>query len=334
MQYRKLGKTDISVSTICMGCWSIVSKDFNWGSNDLKDSMAAIGASLDAGVNFFDTAEGYGGGESETILARALAGRRKDVVIASKVSPDNLREKDLRRHCEDSLRRLQSDYIDLYQIHWPSRDVPLSQVMPVLESLRQEGKIRAIGVSNFSPPYLAEATAAGRVETNQVPYSLLWRPIEVEIQPACIEHEIGILCYSPLCQGLLTGKFSKADEVPAERARLRLFSSKRKYADHGEAGAEEETFLAIDQIRKICREIGRPMNHVALAWLLAQPAVTSVMAGGRNAAQAADNAAAADLSLPADIISRLSAATESVKRAMGSNADPWQHESRLEKPSR
>ncbi|MFB3893832.1 MAG: aldo/keto reductase [Phycisphaerae bacterium] len=339
MEYRKLGKTDISVSAVCMGGWAIVTEDFNWGSQDVADSIAAVHASLDAGVNFFDTAEAYGAGESEEILARALDKRRKDVIIASKVGADNLSEDKLRASCDASLRRLKTDYIDLYQIHWPSPKIPIADTLAVLARLQKAGKIRAVGVSNFGPEYLVELVEAARaagvvIASNQLPYSLLWRPIEVEIQPLCTEHGIGILCYSPLCQGILTGKFATADEVPATRARMRLFAKSRPHTRHGEAGAERQTFDAVAELRKVCKAAGVPMGRAALAWLLAQNAVVSVIAGARNAAQAKENASAAELKLPADVLAKLSAATEKVKAAMGQNADPWQHESRMVRPKK
>ncbi len=331
MQYRILGNTDIKVSTICLGGWSIVSEDFTWGHQEMADSIAAVHASLDAGVNFFDTAEAYGRGESEEILARALAGRRKDVVIASKVGSDHLADGLLQKSCEDSLRRLKTDTIDLYQIHWPSMTIPVHETLAILEKLKMQGKVRAIGVSNFGPSFMREALAAGRVEANQLPYSLLWRPIEQEIQPICAENSIGILCYSPLCQGLLTGKFASADEVPPTRARTRLFAGTREHCRHGLPGCEAEAFAAIAEIGGICKKLGLPMAHVALAWLLGQPAVTSVVAGARNAQQALQNAKAGDVKLPADVMARLAAATDAIKKAMGDSADMWQGKSRMEK---
>lgn len=332
MEYRKLGKSDLMVSVVCQGTWSIVTEDFTWGRQEVADSIAAIHASLDAGVNFFDTAELYGGGESEEILANALGSRRKDVIIASKVAPEHLDPKGLAASCEQSLRRLKTDYIDLYQVHWPNAAVPMPDLYGRLEDLRQQGKIRVIGVSNFGPDFLAEALAAGPVASNQLPYSLLWRAIEFAIQPLCVKDEVGILCYSPLCQGLLTGKFASAAEVPETRARTRLFSSQRPHSRHGQAGCEAETFAALAEIATICKAIHLPMGRVALAWLLAQGAVTSAIAGARTAAQAFDNAKAADLKLPSDVIAKLSTATEKVKQAMGANADCWQAQSRMERP--
>ena len=284
-------------------------------------------------MNFFDTAEGYGDGESEQILAQALGSRRKQVILASKVSPDHLTNRQsLREACEQSLRRLKTDYIDLYQIHWPSPTVPLAETIGQMEELRSEGKIRTISVCNFSPSYMSELLAAGRAETNQLCYNLLMRSIEYEVQPFCIENDIGILCYSPICQGLLTGKFAFPDDVPPGRARTRLFCKDRPQARLGEPGCETQVFRALDEIRKICESINEPMADVAMAWLLAQPGVASVIVGSRNAQQAKQNAAAAELELPADAISSLSAATEKIKEYLGTDCDPWQSDSRLERP--
>lgn len=323
MQYRNLGRTDIRVSTVAMGCWAIVG-DATWGDQDEQEALDTIRAAVDAGINFFDTAEGYGNGYSEQLVGRALAGQRDQAIIATKVSPHNLAPAELRVACERSLKNLNSDYIDLYQIHWPSREVPFEDSMAELEKLRDEGKIRAIGVSNFGVQDQPAMLAAGRFESNQLPYSLLWRAIEHGIQAQCVAEGISILPYSPLQQGLLTGKFASADEVPEGRARTRHFATTRPQARHGEPGAEAETFAAIDTLRAISQEISKPMNHIALAWLLYQPAVTSVLAGARTVDQVLDNAAAADLKLSDDVLRRLDEATAPLKARMGANVDMWQ----------
>jgi aryl-alcohol dehydrogenase-like predicted oxidoreductase len=323
-----LGKTDVAVSAVAMGCWALAG-DATWGPQEEAESIATVHAALDAGVNLFDTAEGYGGGDSEWVLGRALVGRRDQAVIATKVSRANLSAQQVRQACEESLRRLQTDYIDLYQIHWPSRAVPLAETLEALERLRQEGKVRAFGVCNFGGHDLSELLEIGWVETNQLPYSLLWRAIEYDIRQACVDAGIGILCYSTLAQGLLTGKFSSADEVPDGRARIRLFSSDRPQARHGEPGCEEEMFAALDRIRAICDQVGQPMANVALAWLLQQPGVTSVLAGARSPDQIRQTAQAANLALPPDVVARLAHATEELKLAMGSNPDMWQSTSRF-----
>ena len=328
MHYRKLGKSDISVSAVAMGCWALAG-DATWGPQDRAKSIATVGAALDMGVNLFDTAEGYSGGDSESVLGQALMGRRHEAVIATKVSRANLSAEEIRRACESSLRRLRTDYVDLYQIHWPSRTVSLLETMAALERLREQGMVRAIGVCNFGVQDLSDLLAIGWAEANQLPYSLLWRAIEYEIRQKCMDEGIGILCYSTLAQGLLTGKFASADDVPQGRARTRLFSGDRPEARHEEAGCEEEVFTALDQIRHICDEVHQPMANVALAWLLHQSGVTAVIAGARRPDQIQQTALAADLALGPETIMRLTEATEEVKRISGPNADMWQSNGRF-----
>ncbi|MBV9468071.1 MAG: aldo/keto reductase [Abitibacteriaceae bacterium] len=329
MQYRKLAKTDIEVSAVAFGCWAIVG-GFNWGPQDEQDSLAALRAAYESGVTFFDTAEGYGNGYSEQLIAKALGNVRDNMVIATKVSPNHFAPEELHAACEWSLRNLNTDRIDLYQLHWPNHEIPIGDTLAILEELKGAGKIRAYGVSNFGPRDLSELLQTSYlISSNQLAYNLLFRAIEHEIQPLCVQADISILCYSPILQGLLAGKFANADEVPDDRARTRHFVGTRPQARHGEAGAETETFAVIEQIRQIAQEIGQPMADVSLAWLLQQPAVTSVITGGRNAEQARLNVRAGDLTLPADVVTRLSAVTESLKQQLGTNADMWQNPSRM-----
>lgn len=328
MNYGKLGRTDIEVSSVCMGCWAIVG-DATWGPQDESDALDAIRASLDVGVNFFDTAEGYGAGSSEELLAKGLGGRRDQAIIATKASGRNLSPDKLREACERSLKHLNTDRIDLYQIHWPSRTIPLADTLGAMERLRDEGKIRAMGVSNFACGDLSELLSVSRVESNQLPYSLLWRAVEFEILPLCSKNEIGVLCYSPLMQGLLTGKFSSADGVPEGRARSRLFSRDRSLTRHQEDGCEELVFDALSKLGKLASDWGFSMGHLSLAWLLAQPGVASVIVGARNALQARENAAAADVALTAEQVEQLNALTAQIKDHIGTNADMWQTESRM-----
>jgi aryl-alcohol dehydrogenase-like predicted oxidoreductase len=328
MKYCKLGKTDLSVSVIAMGCWALAG-GATWGAQEEQESIAAVHAALDAGVNFFDTAEAYEAGATEVVLGKALMGRRHQAVIATKVSRGQLSAQEVQQACQDSLQRLQTDYIDLYQIHWPRRTVPLAETVAALERLRDQGKVRAIGVCNFGVQDLSEILALGWVESNQLPYSLLWRAIEYEIQQACIDQSVGILCYSPLSQGLLAGKYASADDMPEGRARTRLFSTERPQARHGEPGVEVEAFAALKEIRAICDEIGQPMVNVALAWLLQQPGVTSVIAGARRPGQIRQTAQATDLVLSSETLTSLSAATGEVRRLVGPNPDMWQTQSRF-----
>jgi len=328
MQYRTLGRTDIQVSAISMGCWGLAG-DFHWGPQDDANSIATVHAALDAGVNFFDTAELYGGGRSDEVLGRALKGVRQEVVIAGKVGPQNLAPDDLARSCEASLSRLDTDYMDLFQIHLPNWGMPIGETWAAMERLQREGKVRAIGVSNFGVIDLTELLAAGQPTSNQLPYSLLYRAIEYGVQQTCVENDVSILCYSPLMHGLLTGKYESADQLPETRARSRHYSQDRPHTRHSEPGCEVETTAAIQTIRRISDEIGQPMTHVSLAWLLHQPGVASVIAGMRQPEQARDSTRAADLILPADVLNSLDMATRPVKEILGPNLDMWQTESRF-----
>jgi aryl-alcohol dehydrogenase-like predicted oxidoreductase len=328
MQYRTLGRTDIQVSTICMGCWGLAG-DFHWGAQDDADSIATVHAALDAGVNFFDTAELYGGGRSDEVLGRALKGVRQEVVIAGKVAPQYLAPDDLVRSCEASLRRLDTDYIDLFQIHLPNWEIPIEETWAAMERLQQDGKVRAIGGSNFGVIDLTELLTVGQPASNQLPYSLLYRAIEYGVQQLCVENDVSILAYSPLMHGLLTGKYESADELPATRARTRHYSQDRPHTRHSEPGCEAETTAAIQEIRRISDEIGHSMTHVSLAWLLHQPGVASVITGMRRPEQARDSARAADLTLSTDVLHQLDLATRPVKEILGPNLDMWQTESRF-----
>lgn len=322
MEYRKLGKTDIQVSAVAMGCWAMAG-DAIWGPQDDADSIAAVHAALDAGINFFDTAEGYGNGRSEEVLGRALAGRRHEAVIATKMNPNHLSAAELPKACEASLGRLRTDYIDLYQVHWPNWSIPAVETMGALEELRRQGKVRAIGVCNYGVRDLSEALAAGSVVTDQLSYSLIWRALEYEIRTKCIEKGVGILTWGSLSEGLLTGKFASADDVPVGRLGTRHFKTGRPGTSHGEPGCEKETFAAIERIRQIADELHEPMPAVALAWLLAQPGVTSVLAGARRPEQITANARAAELKLSTRVIGHLSAATKALKQKLGPNQDMY-----------
>jgi len=338
MERRKLGESGLEIAPLVFG-----GNVFGWTADEAT-SFALLDAFVEAGFNCIDTADCYShwvpgnkGGESEIIIGKWLRARgaRSRVVIATKVGTEmgpgmkGLSKGYVARAVEASLRRLQTDYIDLYQIHWPSRVTPLDETLAALEELRQEGKVRAIGVCNFGPGDLTDLQARGWAETNQLPYSLLWRAIEYEIQQRCVAAGMGILCYSPLAQGLLTGKFASAAEVPDGRARTRLFSGDRALARHGQAGREEEAFAAIARVHEISTAVGQPMAQVALAWLLHQPGVASVITGARRPEQIRETGRAAELGLSPQIVQALAEATAALKQSLGADPDMWQAESRF-----
>lgn len=328
MIYRKPGNTEIDVSVMALGCWPFAGGKV-WGEQSDDDSIATVHAALDAGINFFDTAEGYEAGHSERVLGRGLLGRRDEAVIATKVSPSHLAEADVIAACEQSLRNLQTDVIDLYQIHWPNWAVPLEETVGALETLQRQGKIRAIGVSNFGVQDLSAILELTDVATDQMPFSLLWRVIEGEVQPLCMDRGVGIICYSPLAQGLLTGRYASADEVPEGLARTRLYADSRPQSQHGEAGCEAEVFAALAEIRRIADGLGQPMAAVALAWVRQQVGVTSFLVGARKPEELAWNLPSLELELSAEVLAELNRVTQPVKRALGSNPDPWMSPSRM-----
>ncbi len=282
MEYRPLGKSGIEVSTVSLGTWVMGGKQ--WSGADDAESVAAIHAALDLGVNLIDTAEVYGGGHSEEVVGRALRDRRDRAVVATKLSLWHAEPDQVRGALEGSLRRLQTDYVDLYQIHWPHDTVPFEDTMAVLAALKDEGKVRAIGVSNFDVEQLRRCMKAAQVDSLQPPYSLFWRYIEPEILPFCRENDVAVLAYSPLAQGLLTGKFTRDGKPPEGdiRAKNVLFQ-----------GSVFECCLeAVEELSAIAARYGKTPGQTAVNWLLRQPGMTSAILGARSAAQVRENVGA------------------------------------------
>ncbi|GEA25601.1 general stress protein 69 [Microcystis aeruginosa NIES-4325] len=296
MQKRYLGQTNIEITPLLVGTWQAGKK--MWAGIEDAESIKAIRAAFEAGITTIDTAEIYGEGHSESIVAQALADVREQVIYATKVFANHLKYEEVIAACVRSLKNLQTDYIDLYQIHWPSGSwnteiVPISETMAALNYLKAEGKIRAIGVSNFSRSQLEEACQYGRIESIQPPYSLFWRSVEKEIMPYCIDNNISILAYSPLAQGLLTGKFRNGYQLAAEDHRIKnkLF--------HGENFQRVQA--ALNQLEPIAKRYNCSLAQLSLAWLIKQPQ-TNAIAGVRNADQAVNNAQAMTINLtPEDL---------------------------------
>lgn len=319
MEKRTCGESGIEISPMGIGCWAYGGGDY-WGPQAQSDVTEVAHAALDAGINFFDTAEGYNAGRSEEALAIALKGRRHEAVIGTKVStpdPGTIRE-----HCEASLRRLQTDYVDIYMIHWPHDEFAIEESMAELTCLREDGLIRAIGVSNFGVGQLTEAIDTGEpIAVNQLCYNLLSRAIEPELLPLCQRNNVGILGYMPLLQGILTGKYKRAEEIPPVHSRFRHFGADRANASHGEEGAEEELFETIERIRSIAEAEQVPMSRIAIAWAMAKPGITCMLVGTRNIGELQQNLHAVAYSLSADIIENLDKVTKPLLEKMGANPD-------------
>ncbi len=326
IERRGYGSSGLTLPVLGIGCWAYGGGEGDyWGAQDQKDVDGVVARALDAGINYFDTAEAYNGGHSEGALGRALQGRRQQAIIGTKVLPANTEPAALREHCEASLRRLNTDFIDIYMVHWPIVDQPVEDAFATLAALQVEGKIRSIGVSNFGVHQLQEALATGvRIEVDQLCYNLLSRAIEIELMPFCASRQVGILAYSPLAQGLLTGKFHSADEMPPARTRTRHFRGDRPGSRHGEAGAEEEVFTALEGVRQVAQELHAPVAQVALAWCLGRPEITCVLPGIRTAAQFAENQAGARLKLTPEVKARLDHLTLALREKLGASPDYYQ----------
>lgn len=295
---------------------------------DEQRAVATIRRALELGINFFDTAPAYGNGRSEELLGAAIKGRREGVVIATKVGRTQLTAEGVARSCEESLRRLGVATIDLLQVHWPSREVPIDETIGALERLKREGKVRAIGVCNFGIGNLRDIEGVPGISSNQTAYSLLMRGVEFEVLPWCVARGVGLLAYSPLAQGLLTGRYASADDVPESRARTRHFSGKRPKSRHGGVGHEIETFAAIGRIRAIADALGLPMADVAVAWLIAQTGVTAALVGASSPGQVERNVRAAGIRIETGVIAALNDATRDLKDALGPDLDLWAATSR------
>jgi aryl-alcohol dehydrogenase-like predicted oxidoreductase len=321
MERRVCQNSGLTLPVLGIGCWSFGGGEY-WGPQDQQEVNAIVNTALDEGINFFDTAEGYNEGRSEEALGVALKGHRQSALIGTKIPPSYTQPAVLREHCEASLRRLQTETIDLYMVHWPITDQSVSLAFDTLRQLQSEGKIRSVGVSNFGVRQLNEAVATGcRIEVNQLCYNLLSRGIEVELMPLCAGLGIGILAYMPLMQGLLSAKYASADEAPAPRLRTRHFRGDRPGSRHGGPGAEKETFAVIQAVREIAGDLGVPASHVALSWILSRPQITSILTGIRTVKQLGENAAGASYRLPDEIVTRLDALSEPLIQQLGSAPD-------------
>ncbi|MDC7232127.1 MAG: aldo/keto reductase [Spirochaetales bacterium] len=300
-----------------------------FGKQDELDSIDALKTAYKVGIRFFDTAEMYGDGYSEQLLSRSLNDVRKDIRISSKVSPHNMSYKGIIEACERSLNNLDTDYIDLYLLHWPNREIPLDESFEALKQLQKEGKILKYGVSNFGKKDLEDALKLGEVSANQVAYHLLFRAVEHEVIPLCKSSSVPLMCYSSLMQGLLTGKYKTLSDFPENRARIRLFDSRKwPQCRHGEFGQEEKGEMALNMLHKIAEGSGIPMAKLAIGWLKAQNAVGGVLVGTRNGEQSHKLTELMDINLSDDLLDALDDATDALKIALGNNIDMWDHRTR------
>jgi len=312
MDYKKLGASNVNVSVITYGAWAIGGT--MWGGSDEDDAVKSIHASIDAGITSIDTAPIYGYGKSEELVARAISGKRDKVQILTKFGLRwdsdegeyffelneggkttkiyrNAKKKSIIAECEASLKRLKTDHIDLYQCHWRDNTTDLSETMEALAQLMKEGKILAAGVSNFTAQEIEASNKIVPIASDQPPYSMVLRDIEKDVLPFCRDNNVGVIVYSPLQRGLLTGKF-KPDHKFAP-------GDHRANQPHFQPAYIKRVNEFLEQLKPIATEHDTTLGNLVLAWTIAQPGVTAALVGARDAAQASENARAASLKLSA-----------------------------------
>jgi aryl-alcohol dehydrogenase-like predicted oxidoreductase len=315
MNYRRLGISDLDVSVIGLGTMSWPGCHFGQQNGGIStEEKAAVRelliAALDSGINLIDTAHGYGRGLAEELLGDLLqeTGRRSNTILVTKTGPlfeeeirgerhTDLSADSVRRSCESSLRRLRTNHIDLFLAHRPDPFTPVWETCAAMSQLKAEGKIRWFGVSNFSNDLLEQALLCGAVAAHQIPYSLADRSIEKDRLPFCLQHEVGVMAYSPLGKGILSGKYTPEHLPP--------ISDYRHSRPHFSPEKLPRNLALAEQVRQQAEDSGISPARLVLAWALAQPGITTVLPGAKSVSQILENAGAGDLALPDPVIKKL-----------------------------
>ena len=327
MENRNLGKSDVFVTPIAFGGWAI--GGWMWGGADKKDGLNALSKSIELGITTIDTAPAYGFGQSEELVGQAIKGIREKVQILTKfglkwegnkgsfyfTTKDNQgkstdmylysSKKSVIKECEDSLKRLKTDYIDLYQIHWPDSTTPIEETMEAMNILLEQGKIRAVGVCNFDKELLEKASAIVPIVSVQVPYSMVRKEIESELVPWCIENNTSIIAYSPLQRGLLTGKFSVDSEFKD--------GDNRGDTPYFQKQNIKKTNAFLQEIKEIADSKNAKISQLVIRWTLDQPGISCALVGARDTQQVEENAGALGFDLSKDEISFIDEKLQNLK---------------------
>jgi myo-inositol catabolism protein IolS len=340
MERRNIKNSGIELSVLGTGCWAFGGGEY-WGDQNQKDVKSVVHESVNLGINYFDTAEAYNEGRSESSLGDAIIGIPRDkILIGTKVSPSNCYKNTLIEHCEASLNRLQTDYIDFYMVHWPvhphsikhfTEDIrvienppAINEAVETLQFLKQQGKLRNFGVSNFSRNRLKNLPL-DEIAVNELPYNLLCRAVEYDTLPLCAKNGIGVIGYMSLLQGILADIYPTFNDIPVWQRRTRHFNYKStKECRHGEEGAEEETNAALKEIRLLCKESGYSMAEIAIKWILANPAITCTLVGSRNINELEVNVKAVHSPLSKEIKNELDRITQPVMEKLGNHFDYYE----------
>jgi aryl-alcohol dehydrogenase-like predicted oxidoreductase len=323
MEKRRLGNTDLEITRIGFGAWAIggPAGESGWGKQDDKESIHALHRAFDLGINWIDTAPAYGLGHSEEVVGRAIQGKRDELTIATKCGVVwnegrtgihiSLKAGSIRREAEASLRRLNVEVIDLYQIHWPNPDEDVEEGWSAVADLIREGKVRYGGVSNFSVAQIKRAQVIHPVTSLQPPYSMIKRALEQELLAFCARSQIGIIAYSPMQSGILTDKFDRQWLARLGdkdwRKRDREFKEPRMSAN----------LVLVEKLHLIASRYGRTVSQLAIAWVLRRPEVTAAIVGTRHPSQIEETAPAAGWELPSEAISEIDRLLEERERALG-----------------
>jgi len=340
MKTRICGNSGLKLSILGTGCWAFGGGEY-WGNQNQKDVNSVVHASVDIGINYFDTAEAYNEGRSESSLGEAIIGIPRDrLLIGTKVSPSNCYKETLIDHCEASLKRLRTDYVDIYMVHWPvhpysirhfTKDVriienppEISEALETLQLLKIQGKIRNFGVSNFSRNRFKNLPLE-EIVVNELPYNLLCRAIEYDALPLCEEKGIGVIGYMALLQGILADIYPSLKDIPVWQRRTRHFNCKStKECRHGEQGFEDETNAALQAIRKICKDSALSMAEIAIKWILENPAITCTLVGSRNVSELEANVKAVQVPLNGEIKAELDRITFPLMEKLGNHFDYYE----------
>ncbi|MHC4139402.1 MAG: aldo/keto reductase [Planctomycetota bacterium] len=308
MEYRILGKSDLNVSVIGYGAWGIGGEPF-WSTEGEENAIRSIKKAIDLGINFYDTAPVYGFGYSEELLGKALQSKREDVIIATKCGMRWKKEKiksiekistkeSILEEIDLSLRRLETDYIDLYQVHWPDENTPIKETMETLLDIQKSGKIRYVGVSNYSVDQMQECLKYGQIVSLQPMYSMLERDVEKDRLPFCIDNNIGIICYSPLASGVLTGKYDENTRFKDWRGQNIIGNfTGEVYVSH---------IKKVKELKKIAQKHDKTLAQLAINWLLHQKGVTTAIVGVKNPGQVEQNIGAVGWDISGDDLKAIS----------------------------
>ncbi len=309
IEYTTLGRTALTVSRLCLGTWQAA----GWSKSNDDTFVEILRHGMERGLNFIDTAPAYGDGHAERLVGRAIKGRRETVILATKFHHTTSRPDQIEIALQQSLKNLGTDYLDLYQQHWPPRNPPLEETLTALERLKERGIIRAIGVSNWMEPEWSEIHDPSRVDTLQPCFSLLWRSIEPQVLPLMRRHGIGVIAYSPLAQGILAGTIAPG-AVPSDwRAKNRLLTPERFHL----------VTPVLDEVASIAQELGRTPAAVALRWVLDTPGITAAIVGATSTEQLDRNLTAFGWSLPADRRARLDALSAPLSAELAPHDTLW-----------